>query len=358
MSKEIVRLRKKPLSQGGSSLYLDIYKDGVRQYEFLKLYLVPERTRQDKQMNKETLRIAEAVKAQRIIEIERDGFNLSKSSTETVESLFCTELERKKREGMMYTNMQNTLPFVRDFFGKMQVKDLTRDKVIKYKEYIAEKPNLSRNTKNAYFSCFKAAINNAIKLGKVRAEVLTLVGGLPLAETHREFLTMDEVKLLAATDYKSDGLKRAFLFSCLTGLRGIDIAKLKWSNVSVVGGYTRLTFVQQKTGGQEYLEISEQAAALMGEKGEADGLVFPDFNKTSTKNGKKLTKWVRSVGIDKQITFHCARHTFAVMMLELGVNIAVIQKLLGHRDLATTLIYAKVLDKSKREAVTLIPKLI
>lgn len=357
MSKELVKLRKKALQQGGFSLYLDIYKNGVRKYEFLKLYLVPERTRQDKQTNKETMRIAETVKAQRIVEIERDGFNLSKVSTETVADWFACELKRKKDNGMMFKNLRATLPLVRDFFSTIQLKDLTRDKIIKYRELIEGK-TLSKNTKTSYFSCFKAAINQAIKLGKVKAEVLTMVSGLPMADSHREFLTMDEVKKLAATNCKDKGLKRAFLFSCLTGLRSIDIMKLTWGNVSTVSGFTRLTFMQQKTGGQEYLEISEQATALMGEREDDGSLVFGDFNKRNTKIGKKLTAWAKSAGINKHITFHCARHTFAVMMLELGVNIAVIQKLLGHRDLSTTLIYAKVLDKSKREAVTMIPQLI
>lgn len=357
MSKEIVRLRRKELSQGGCSLYLDIYKAGVRKYEFLKLYLVPERTRQDKQTNKETLRIAEAVKAQRIVEIERDGFNLSKTSTETVADWFVAELERKRREGMMITNLQNTLSLVRDFFGRTMLKDLTRDKVILYKEHIAQMPNISKNTKHAYFSCFKAAVNQGIRKGKIKADALVTVGGLPSVDSNREFLTMDEVRRLAATDCKDGGLKRAFLFSCLTGLRSIDIVHLVWGNVSTVGGFTRLTFKQQKTGVHEYTEINPQAAALLGERGADGERVFADFRK-NTKTSAKLAAWVKSAGIGKHITFHCARHTFAVMMLELGVNIAVIQKLLGHRDLATTLIYAKVLDKTKREAVTMIPQLI
>lgn len=357
MSKEIVRLRRKALSQGGCSLYLDIYKDGVRKYEFLKLYLVPERTRQDKQTNKETLRIAETVKAQRIVEIERDGFNLSKASRETVMDLLERELERKKKEGMMYYSLHYTLIFAREFFGSMMLKDLTRDKMVMYKEYIAQK-DLSQNTKHAYFSAFTAAISQGVKYGKVKPEIMSMVGSLPRAETNREFLTMDEVKKLAATDCKDGGLKRAFLFSCLTGLRSIDIARLTWGNVSTVGGFTRLTFVQQKTKGQEYLEISEQAAALMGERGDEGDLVFGDFDKWSTRNKYKLAAWLKKAGINKHITFHCARHTFAVMMLELGGNIAVIQKLLGHRDIDTTLIYAKVLDKTKREAVTMIPRLI
>lgn len=60
-------------------------------------------------------------------------------------------------------------------------------------------------------------------------------------------------------------------------------------------------------------------------------------------------------GIHKDITFHCGRHTFAVMMLDLGTDIYTVSKLLGHRELSTTQIYAKVLDKNKQAAVAKIP---
>lgn len=355
--KELVRLRKKALQQGGYSLYLDIYLNGVRKYEFLKLYLVDEKTRQDKQANKETMRIAETVKAQRIVDIERGNFNLLKSSSETVVNWYISEIERKKREGMMYSNLQNTLPLVRSYFDQIKLKDLTREHIIKFKEFILNIKNIKKSTKKTYFASFKAAINQAVKLGKVKTDVMVMVGELPAAETHREFLTMEEVKILAASECKKPILKRAFLFSCLTGLRYIDITRLTWANVSVIDGFTRLTFTQKKTGGHEYLDISNQAVPLMGKRGADHDFIFKNFRYNS-RISRELTQWVNSVGINKKISFHCARHTFAIMMLELGVNIAVIQKLLGHKTLATTLVYAKVLDKSKREAVTLIPNLI
>lgn len=84
--------------------------------------------------------------------------------------------------------------------------------------------------------------------------------------------------------------------------------------------------------------------------------VFSSF-KYSAWTILELKKWAFTAGITKNITFHTGRHTFATMMLSLGADIYTVSKLLGHKELATTQIYAKVLDKRKQDAVSLIPNL-
>ncbi|MEF2792845.1 MAG: site-specific integrase, partial [Alistipes dispar] len=110
----------------------------------------------------------------------------------------------------------------------------------------------------------------------------------------------------------------------------------------------------KKTSGQEYLDIPPQAAELMGERGKDAEHIFPDIHSPSCTN-ETIKRWVLRAGIHKDITFHCGRHTFAVMMLDLGTDIYTVSKLLGHRELSTTQIYAKVLDKNKQAAVAKIP---
>jgi len=141
-----------------------------------------------------------------------------------------------------------------------------------------------------------------------------------------------------------------FIFSCLTGLRWSDIEKLKWSEVQHsdnLGYFIR--FRQQKTNGAETLPIAEEARELLGEQKEPKervftGLKYGNWNKTYLKD------WLIDAGINKHITFHCARHTYATLQLTLGTDIYTVSKLLGHKNLSTTEIYAKVINEKKVEA--------
>ncbi len=167
-------------------------------------------------------------------------------------------------------------------------------------------------------------------------------------------MTIDELKAIVKAECRYDVLKRAFIFSCLTGLRWSDINNLKWSEVQSTNEGWRITFHQQKTKGLQYLDISEQARGYLGEQGNPDERVFIGLKYSSYMN-VELSKWMMRAGITKDITFHCARHTFAVLQLTLGTEIYTLSKLLGHSELKTTQIYAKIVDEKKREAVNKIP---
>jgi integrase len=150
-------------------------------------------------------------------------------------------------------------------------------------------------------------------------------------------------------------LKEAFLFSSLTGLRFSDIKALKWKNISFdsQNGYT-IKFIQQKTKGLEHLPISEQAIKIIGERKLDNELVFNNLIYSAYHN-KILHRWIEKAGIEKHITFHCARHSFATLQLTFNTDIYTVSKLLGHRYLKTTEIYAKVIDKKKINAVANMP---
>ena len=175
-----------------------------------------------------------------------------------------------------------------------------------------------------------------------------------VVENEREYLNLDELKKLVKTECKYEFLKRAFLFSCLTGLRFSDIQKLVWADVQQLNDGWRLNFKQQKTKGLQYLDINQQAKTLIGEVGQPDERVFTNLRYNIYFNNQ-LQQWLKQAGISKQITFHNARHTFAVMQLTLGTEIYTLSKLLGHAELKTTQIYAKIIDEKKREAVNKIP---
>ena len=97
------------------------------------------------------------------------------------------------------------------------------------------------------------------------------------------------------------------------------------------------------------LPISKQAFSLLGERGNPNDKVFEGLTYSAYTN-KHLFQWIGSAGITKDITFHCFRHTFAILQLDKGTDIYTVSKMLGHKDLKTTQIYAKVLDKNKRKA--------
>lgn len=176
------------------------------------------------------------------------------------------------------------------------------------------------------------------------------IKSIKLQETQREFLTLDELQKLAACPFPEyDDLRRASLFSALTGLRFSDIEKLTWAEIhksAESGDYIR--FTQKKTKDTETLPISEDARELLGEAGESQAKVFPNLNYSQCIY---LPFWTRRAGIERKITFHSFRHTHAFIQLSLGTDIYTVSKLLGHRSVKTTQIYARVINETKRQAV-------
>ena len=199
---------------------------------------------------------------------------------------------------------------------------------------------LSRNSRASYFQKLRACLNRACEEGIIARNPMRGIEGIRPEEGRRMYLTVEEVKRLARTECEYPDIKRAFLFSCLTGLRRCDIDRLTWGEVQRQGDFTRLVFRQKKTGGQEYLDISPQAAELLGERGKPDGHPFAGIHSPGCTN-EAIKRWVLRAGMQKEITFHCGRHTFAVMMLDLGTDIYTVSKLLGHREISTTQIYAR-----------------
>ncbi|MFV0420547.1 MAG: tyrosine-type recombinase/integrase [Dysgonomonas sp.] len=208
---------------------------------------------------------------------------------------------------------------------------------------------ISRNTAVTYFSIFKAALKQAFVDGYLTTDLSAKIKGIPEQESRREYLTVEELNTLASTPCERDVLKRAALFSALTGLRHCDIQKLKWKEISINGNQAQLHFTQQKTKGVEYMPISQQALDLCGEPREPEQLVFEDLPDPAWIS-KPLKRWIEAAGITKRITFHCFRHTYATLQLSNGTDIYTVSKMLGHTNVKTTQIYAKVVDEKKSKA--------
>ncbi len=373
-SSEPIRLRKRLLKDGRQTLYLDLYHNGKREYEYLKLYLIPEKSRADKETNKQTMKLAEAIKAKRIVDYQNGKFGF-KQPEHNIRFFDYYKAMCEKRKGTPESrgNWGNWYSGLKHLEIYEKNKDITFEEITSewvqgFKDYLEndakawtpryerelEYHPLSRNSRLSYFNKLRACIHQALADGVIEQNPLRGVENFKAEESKRMYLTIDEVKAITKAKCSSPGVKRAFLFSCLTGLRRSDIQKMTWGEVHQQGDFVRIIFKQKKTSGQEYIDVTPQAAELMGERRKPTDKVFYDFMSASPTN-HAIKEWMLRAGITKEITFHCARHTFAVMMLDLGTDIYTVSKLLGHRELSTTQIYAKVLDKNKQAAVMNIP---
>ena len=372
-----VHLRQRKQTKDGSiSLFLEIYKgttttpDGkvrnLRDYEYLNLYLKDNpKTPSEKQANKDTLELAKSIKSKRELEIKNGlyGFtNEFKQATNFIE-YFRAQTEKKLQSEGNYGNWDSTLKHLIKFAGtKVSFREIDSAFCERFKDYLANEAKtksenpLSSSSVSSYFNKFRACLKKAVKDKVILSNPATDVTIPKVVEHKREYLTLDEIREIVKAECRYDVLKRAFLFSCLTGLRWSDIQKLLWSEVQNTNDGWRVTFHQQKTKGLQYLDISDQARGYLGEVGNPNERVFTGLRYSDYMN-VALLQWMIRANIKKHITFHSARHTFAVLQLTLGTELYTLQKLLGHSEIRTTQIYAEIIDEKKREAVNKIPNI-
>ena len=370
-----VHLRQRKQTKSGSiSLFLEIYKGtttspegkvkNLRAYEYLNLYLIDKpKTPLDRQSNKDTLQLAKSIKAKRELEIKNGlyGFANDFKQNANFVDYFIEQTEKRKQSVGNYGIWDSTLKHIIKFAGsKVSFREIDQTFCENFRDYLkdtAKKSSgqpLSSSSVASYFSKFRACLKEAVRKKIILSNPAIDVNSPRIIENIREYLTLEELKEIVKAECRYDVLKRAFIFSCLTGLRWSDVNNLKWSELQKTTDGFRITFHQQKTKGLQYLDLSEQARGYLGEAGNPDDRVFTGLKYSSYVN-VELTKWMMRAGITKNITFHCARHTFAVLQLSLGTEIFTLSKLLGHSELKTTQIYAKIIDEKKREAVNKIP---
>lgn len=429
--KEPVRLREKPLKDGVKSLYLDIYQDGQRHYEYLKLYINPGTDPITRKKNKAAMDAARVIQAKRLVEIQSGVANIM------------TADKRKIRFVDYYNEYYNTRPNISDkykasasyalyrwinFAGEdVLLSKITPEMLIEFGKYLGSVHNMYRSRKVKIFpgegreggyiptkeaedliwelSCHQKKSYNTISretgieigtigyihrrlvsggkelpltdatihayfkfvtavLNKASSKGLIAVNPVAALETRerpqgqspeRTFLSLDEVSRLIDTPCPAYPiLKNMFLFACFTGLRCSDVKALTWKKVddNMIGT------TMQKTQKAIYIPISNNARRWLPERGSAgpEDNVFTGYPTINTVC-RTIDKWAKDAGIDKHVTFHIARHTFATLSLEYGADLYTVSKLLGHQRVTTTQIYAKIVDKKKEEAVNLIPDL-
>lgn len=371
-----ISLNKRKLKDGRISLSIEYYRGSeinaegkrrhLRSFENLDTYLFSEpKNPTEKKHNKEGLSFAESVLAIKKAEYVQGKFDLKNTtkSKRTFLAFFSelTDEKMKQDSSNNYGNWFSTLQHLKKIVSPSFTFDEVDENFIKrVKNYFEKealtKSNLplSQNSKYSYFNKFKASLRRAFDDGYLTINYASKVKSFEQAESQREYLTFDELQSLAKSECKYPILKSAFMFSCLSGLRWSDINTLIWSEVRDEGEFSKVNFRQEKTDGVEYLYISKQARELLGKRKDPEDRVFRGLKYGMTYN-TELVRWCNRAGVAKHITFHSARHTNAVLLLENGADIYTVSKRLGHRELRTTQIYAKMIDNKNKEAATLIP---
>ncbi|MEN8185950.1 MAG: site-specific integrase [Bacteroidota bacterium] len=371
-----ISLKKRKLKNGRISLYIEYYngyhidtngkKKHNRNFEYLKLYLYENPvTKTQKDENKENMSLAQNILTIKQAEYIKGKFKIKDNQKGEVLFLdYYNKLKEERYESKgNYDNWDAALKHIERYCPPLlKLKDVDENFVKGFKKYLhtqaKTKSNtpLSQNSKYTYFNKFRAALREAFNDKYIDENVIRLVKGFKMAESKREYLTHSELHALTNTYCKYPVLKNAFIFSCLTGLRWSDVNKLTWSEVRDEDESIRIFFRQQKTGGLEYMYISEQARKILGERKRESDRVFMGL-KYGAQYNTEILRWCMRAGITKHITFHSARHTNAVLLLENGADIYTVSKLLGHKEIRTTEIYAKIIDVKMKEAANLIPQL-
>lgn len=366
-AKEPIRLRMKDLSNGNKSLYLDIYRAGKRSYEYLKMYLIPETDYNAKMQNQATLTAANAIKSKRIIEIINSEAGI-KQETDTSKVYLLdwmeTYMENQAKRGKKDRNqIKKTIDILKAYGAETVTMDMI-DKpfcqgYINYltTEYRPKGKTVSNFTIHTYYQVVNGALNAAVRADILSENPFNKISSsekIHKPESKREYMTIDEVRSLIKTPTSNEAVKGAYLFSCFCGLRISDIKGLTWENVYCDSGQYHLEVMMQKTKSPLYLPLSSEALKWLPERGNKSGKEKVFKLPSSAGINKLLKTWAQKAGVSKHITFCTARHTFATMMLTLGADLYTTSQLLGHTDMRTTQIYAKIVNRKKDEAVNLV----
>lgn len=354
-----VKLRQRLLPSGKITLYLDFYPpirnlstNTCQRHEYLGIYLLSDpKTRMEKANNAEKLRQAEAIRSERELSLMRGQFDFLDRSKLKMNFLdyYRSKLdEHDQKWERVYDHFYNYVG------GQCLVADVTIELCNGFRTYLLNAnqlahpdKKLSRNSAAGYWSTFRGFLAIAHKEKIIKEDINDYLDRIEAVDTRREYLTLDELRKLADTPCKIPVLKDASLFSCLTGLRISDILALRWDNIVKApdGGWS-IRIKTEKTDTEATLPLTEEALELCGERGE--GLVFKGLQRHHIQY--PLKKWLDEAGIDKHITFHCFRHTFATLQVAGGTDIYTVQHLLTHKNVGTTQIYADIVDEKMRQA--------
>ena len=336
------------------SLYLELDRDGKRIVKNLKGLNISGKI---SNWEKEKIILDKAHKKQieydEIYKIKKDIKTLKLSELNFVDYF---KAKANRYEGNTYRNWEKSINNLVSFAGENIAFDkIDRKFCNDFANYLKLERNLNINTAGTYFAPFKKTIHETVDeeyLQHNPANSITFTR----KPTKREYLTERELNIIAKTEFYDPRLKNAFLFSCYTGLRFVDINKITFLDVNE----GRLSFVQQKTKRPLEIKLHPEALRIIEHQAEINGDRKDKIFQLPCHEvcRSKIKKFIKLSGIKKNITFHSARHTFATLCLTYDVPLNTVKELLGHKDIRNTQIYAQLIDKKKDQAIDKLPGLI
>lgn len=330
-----VKIRYSRSKTGNLNLYLEYCHDQLREREFLGITLTG--LPNDRMRDENNLRIA----LQRRDDLEKvvmsGGTLRADKHIPFIDYAHRIAAQKKAPNRVAYSAaISHFSKYAKDY----PASEITPQMI---KAFTRSLGALSPNTRNHYIFALRHICDKAIEDGMLERNPFSGIKKEKVT-TNKEFLTLEEIKFLMTIPCKYEDVKRSFLFACFTGLRYGDVSTITAANIS--GGY--LSWKQHKTGTHERILIPDIAMQYAPE---------PRYHLPTYETVNDTVKeWVIEAGIDRKITFHCARHTFATLCITLGVDIYTVSKLLGHSDVRITQQYAKLVDEKKDQAARTISK--
>ncbi|GHT83315.1 phage integrase family site specific recombinase [Spirochaetia bacterium] len=336
-------------------IYLDVYWKGQRCREALHL-TIPE----DPTEKKEVMRLANVAKSKR----EQQLFSGEWELLDHIGSRrpLYSYLEEMSKTRSSNDRVNRVLKYLKEYPGgiAIQLGQVSEKRIRNFQEYMEHDTGLAQASAASYSQAVRMALNQAVLENVIHRNPAEAVKVIPVPESDKVHLNTEEMQRLSNTPMNGlvgEQVKKAFLFACYCGLRISDLIRLEWGDIERDAKGMQIVKKMKKTQRKVYVPVHDTAWEILTNGDTVDIHPHGDrvFPLLKDKYNNYLVLWAKKAGIEKHIGWHTARHTFAVLSLENGADIYTVSKLLGHTDLKTTQVYAKMTNKMGREAVEGLP---
>ena len=356
-----VILRTRTLKNNMLSFYLDYYpryrdKETMKviRHESLGIYIYahPKNAR-ERDFNESMTEKAEAIRCRRYEAIVNERYDFFDKNLMKGDLLEYYRRQLRKHDHKWEFVYQHFHNFVH---GKCTFADIDVDLCNRFREYLLnvrqlKHPNrrVSQNSAAGYWSTFRGFLKILYRNKLIRTNVNDFLEKIETKDVIKDVLSVEELYRLAETECEIPIVKTASLFACLTSLRISDILALRWEDImDYSAGGKCVHIITKKTQTEDIIPIGEEALELIGYHPDNTGLVFKGLKRCWTQIPMK--RWIHSAGINKNITFHSYRRTYATLQAAAGTDIRTIQSNMAHKSITTTQRYMKPVDTNKRDA--------